>query len=94
MTWDPGFFQRSPMLSPLGSSAAALRACAEWPRRDALQSIVTATGAANARGIALSLVAPLAADSRDYESDIYERGELQVREAQWHDLFNVLAWLT
>jgi hypothetical protein len=93
MTWDPGFVHRSPMLAPLAQSAESLRACGGWPPRSTLQSLVTAAGVTNARGIALRLVAPAAAVSGGYESAIYERGEIEVREGQWHDLFNVLAWL-
>jgi hypothetical protein len=29
-----------------------------------------------------------------YEERVYRRGELQVRANDWHDLFNVLVWLT
>jgi hypothetical protein len=93
MQWDPAFVDRSPMLAPLAQSAEPLRACAGWPRRAALQELLTAAGVTNAGGAALRLVDPEAAKPGGYERAIYERAELEVREGQWHDLFNVLAWL-
>jgi hypothetical protein len=93
MTWDSGFLDRSPMLGPLAAGADALRASADWPDRSLLQSLITAAGVTNARGMPIRLIEPSSAKTARYESDVYERGELQVRERQWHDLFNVLAWL-
>jgi hypothetical protein len=37
--------------------------------------------------------AALLADGLHYEERIHARGEIATREANWHDLFNALAWL-
>lgn len=44
----------------------------------------------------LRFVAPLQprSSAREYEALIFERGEVQTRADNWHDLFNALAWLT
>ena len=81
------------MLRPLAGGAEPLRSCTDWPDRMLLQSLIGAAGVTNARGMAMRLVEPSGAHSARYESDVFERGELQVREREWHDLFNVLAWL-
>jgi hypothetical protein len=94
MDWDPGFINRSPMLTALAEHARALSQCARWPTREALQDLLTAKGVANERGLPLRLVAPDDWNNLSYESRIYQRGELELREREWHDFFNVLAWLT
>ncbi len=81
------------MLRPLALGGAALAGAADWPRRPVLQALVTAAGLTNARGIPIRLVAPAPDGNLRYEARIYERGELEVLEARWHDLFNVLVWL-
>jgi hypothetical protein len=45
-----------------------------------------------AAGIPLRLAADRA--SGPYELCVHERGEMHFRERDWHDFFNVLAWLT
>lgn len=78
------------MLEPYARCASAFAACTDWPTREALDALLRAEGVANARGIALTAVAPGGASS--YEARVHERGELEVRERDWHDLFNVMAW--
>jgi hypothetical protein len=93
MNWDPLFGTRSAMLSAIGAHAAALSRLAAWPSREALQSLVDSEGVANARGAPLRLVAPSREIRESYEARVYGRGELEFREDEWHDVFNVLAWL-
>lgn len=90
-SWDARFLERSPMLAPLRVHAARLEQCDDWPTRDELQSLVSGRGITNASGQPLVVVAP---SDDAYEAQLYTRGELQVRERNWHDVFNVLAWLT
>ena len=78
------------MLEVLREQASALRSCRDWPRREALQALITERGATTAAGAPLTLVEP---SDDAYETQLYERGELQVRERNWHDLFTVLIWL-
>jgi hypothetical protein len=93
MTWDPRFLERSPMMWPLSRSAESLASCAEWPQRCALEPLLREAGITNARGVPLRLVAPGSGARGRYEQRVHDSGELELREGEWHDLFNVLAWL-
>jgi DUF3025 family protein len=93
MNWDPSFVERSPMLVPLAPVAAALSKHRKWPPREALQELMAARDVRNRRGIPLRLVPPDSIASAFYEERVYRDGELEVREGDWHDLFNVLAWV-
>ena len=88
--WDPRFHERTPMLAPYARCAAPLAGCADWPARAALDALLAAGGVTNARGVALTAVAP--GGDLAYEARVHERGELEARERDWHDLFNVLVW--
>jgi hypothetical protein len=94
--WDRDFLARSPMLEPLRPHAGAFGA--GWPGIADLQRLLDRRDPPprNAGGMPLRLV-PQASGSRafedGYEPRLYLRGELQVREGSWHDLFNVLVWL-
>lgn len=92
MDWDPAFLDRSPMLEPLREHAAALRLNPDWPTRDALQALLRARGAAIADGTPVRLVGDAGAEP--YETRLRLRGEMPVRDRDWHDLFSVLVWLT
>lgn len=99
--WEPEFLSRSPLFEPLrglgadGLSAAALHA-ADWPGLAELQALIDTRGAVSGGGRTLRLVAPDAragAFEDRYEVRIYREGELQLRARNWHDLFNLLAWI-
>ena len=92
MEWDSGFLERSPMFEPLRAHGAALSAHAAWPSRAALDRLLAGHGVRTGPGLGLRLVDP-SAGREAYESRVYRAGELQHREGDWHDLFNVLAWL-
>jgi hypothetical protein len=81
------------MFAPLASYAGVLSSFDEWPDRTALQGLLDDRGVCNSRGLPIRLVAEVSSDD-SYEERLYERGELQVREANWHDLFNIFVWLT
>jgi hypothetical protein len=87
------------MFEPLRPYAASLAEGRDSPRREALQRLVSARGVRTAGGAPLRLVAPQPHRRRrppagaGYEARIYMQGEIEVRERNVHDIFNVLAWL-
>jgi DUF3025 family protein len=93
MDWDPHFAQRSPMFAPFAPYGAALAGFSEWPPLGALQELMTERQVTNSSGEPLRLV-PADLPAGPYEERIYACGELAVRERNWHDFFNVLAWLS
>ncbi|MGH8647806.1 MAG: DUF3025 domain-containing protein [Burkholderiales bacterium] len=98
MEWDPGFLARSPMFEPLRALGGAL-AKPDWPVRPALQGLLERAGnpVMTRSGLPLRLV-PAGGRMRSfeerYEARIHLRGEMVFRERNWHDLLNVLVWLT
>ena len=96
--WDPDFLARSPMFEPLRALGGAL-ARPDWPGRSVLQSLLERDGnpVTTCSGLPLRLV-PVGGRRRSfeerYEARIHLRGEMIFRERNWHDLLNVLAWLT
>lgn len=96
MDWDPDFLSRSPMFEPLRVHAAAFGA--GWPGLAVLQRPLDrrVPPVSNAAGNPLRLVQQgrgSRAFEDKHEARTFLSGELQVRERNWHDLFNVLAWL-
>ncbi len=96
--WSSDFLMRSPMFEPLRPLGAALRS-PQWPTLDDLQRLADAreTRVLTRSGASLRFVEQggKAAGFEDkYEARIYLKGEVQVREASWHDLLNALVWLT
>ena len=81
------------MLLPFAAHAVLLVHERDWPRREMLHALLAAAAVTNARGMPLRVVAPDADRRVSYETRVYERGEVEVREGEWHDLFNVMAWL-
>ena len=81
------------MFAPL--RAAATGWCGErWPQIAELQRMLDHAGVRTASGLALRVLPPgLSPRGSNYERCVYERGELETREDNWHDLFNVLMWL-
>lgn len=88
--WNTDFAEQSPLLTVLRTAARQL-AGDDWPALSQLQEIIARAGICTASGFPLQLV-PAAGSS--YEQRLYSRGELEFRERNWHDLFNVLVWLT
>lgn len=89
-TWDPNFFRRFPLLSPLSDIAAGLDG-GDWPTLDMLQQRLSAAGLRSGSGLPLQLVA--GAGEEGYEARIFRTGEVGFREQNWHDFFNLLSWL-
>jgi hypothetical protein len=98
MDWDPEFLARSPMFEPLRTHAPESFP-GQWPRLPALQSLLDRhEPPVRTAGGALLRVVPQARKAgrseERYEERIYLRSELQIRPTNWHDLFNLLAWVT
>lgn len=94
--WDPDFLSRSPMFEPLRAHAGSFGA--QWPGLADLQRLLDARHppVLNAAGMALQLVPQdrrKRALEAKHEARTFLAGELQMRERNWHDLFNLLAWL-
>jgi hypothetical protein len=86
------------MLAPLLTAGGGL--CApEWPARPALQRLLDRDGdpVRTASGLPLRL-APAGGRRRSfeerYEARVHLRGEMAFRDRDWHDLLNLLVWLT
>jgi hypothetical protein len=94
MQWDRSFCGRSPMFEPYVRCASELRGYDDWPPREALDALLHALRVRNAGGAQVQLVAPQSGGALAYEAGIYDRGELAVRQCDWHDLLNVLVWCT
>jgi len=98
MDWDPDFLSRSPMFEPLHALGGVL-ARPDWPARAVLQNLLERGGnpVMTCSGLPLRLV-PAGGRMRSfeerYEARIHLRGEMIFRECNWHDLLNVMAWLT
>ena len=92
MQWDPRFFERSLVFEPYARCAAALAGNPAWPARAALDALLRASGVTNASGRSLRATAAQDAGGVSYERRIFDAGELEVREGDWHDLMNVLVW--
>ena len=84
----------APIFAPLAPVLARLPAD-RWPTHEELTAL--AAHVTTERGEPLRFVRPRErseAERRHYESHIAETGEVQTRPANWHDLFNALAWIT
>jgi len=90
-TWNSRFADRSPILSSVRDAARHL-AGADWPDSTLLQRLFDDAHVHTASTLPLQLV-PASADAEPYELRLYRLGELEFRERNWHDLFNVLSWL-
>ncbi len=96
--WNSAFARQSPAFATLHAAVRELHG-ASFPVCGDLNRILAMRGAPvhNASGRALSFVAQAArqpAFEDQYEPRVYLRGEVQLRPANWHDLFNALVWLT
>jgi len=61
-----------------------------FPRHDELNALATPS-VASGGGAPIRFVPPVA--SAQYETHVFETGEVQTRPDNWHDLFNALVWL-
>jgi len=88
--WNSTFAaDRLPLL--LLREAAAKISGEDWPDHVALQRLLDDADVRVSSGRPLRLVP--AGGKASYERRVFESAELECRERNWHDLFNVLAWL-
>ena len=88
----------APAFSPLRTIASRLRQNG-WPDLKMLNDIADAhcSHAVNANGERIRFVAQSERSGRfedGFEPRTFLRGEVMVRESNWHDLFNALVWMT
>lgn len=88
--WNTAFAAERPLLLPLQAWTRWISGD-DWPDRATLQRLLDEAAVRVASGAPLRLVAP--GGKLPYEIRVYESGELECRERNWHDLFNVLVWL-
>ena len=95
-TWDPAFFERSPIFNSIRHVSLSFSTLSQWPT---LEQFDVEFKKRNIQSYAHQPVHPVAqagAPQRfedHYESRIYLAGELQTRLENWHDYFNALCWL-
>lgn len=87
MYWIPNVFERLQLLTPLRYHAGN---DVEWPGRETLQPRIDAVGLCVASGSPLRLVEP--GGQQPYELRLCQSGELEYRERNWHDWFNLMVW--
>jgi len=88
--WNSTFAaDRLPLL--LLREVAAKISGEDWPDHVALQRLLDDADVRVSSGRPLRLVP--AGGKASYERRVFESAELECRERNWHDLFNVLAWL-
>lgn len=85
------------MFEPLRPAGLGFSKLSDWPTLDNFQRLLAGNGITNAAGLPLRFVSQGARTGKPenkYEARIYLKGEVQVRSESWHDLLNVLVWLT
>jgi Protein of unknown function (DUF3025) len=91
--WDSSFAARSKMFEPLQTVAEAVQGAA-WPTPPLLNVLAVQREVRSGGGQPLQFVAPSGLPgAAGYELGIHDKGEAPLRAANWHDLFNALAWL-
>lgn len=84
---DPAVFQRPPLAA--WSEYAALLRGEAWPEITSLDALLPPQG----RERFVAQTRALLDDGLHYEQRIHQHGVIATRPANWHDLFNALAWL-
>ncbi len=94
VSWDPGFFRKSPLFWPIAPAAAQLEAFATWPAPEDLTRLFDAEPPVRfVPATPQPRRAPLPADAR-YDARIALERTVPTRRASWHDLLNALVWAT
>jgi len=97
--WHTDFAQTSPLFAPIQPAIEQFASRKAWPTLDQLN---TALASRPARALTRSghAVRFVPQDTRaqtwtdKYEPRIFLRGDIQTREANWHDFFNAMVWMT
>ena len=94
--WNSKWLAENEMFRPLRPLGAGLPD-GQWPDHARLNTLAESLGQpVNAAGMRVRFVphttGPRSFENR-FEPRCFFKGEVQVRAADWHDLFNALAWL-
>ena len=98
--WHPHFLQFSPAFDPLATVCfGAWRTNQDWPELADYNRLLVALNkeifTCSGKPICFTAVEKNPEEfSHQYEPHIYLQGEIQTRERNWHDFFNMLTWLT
>jgi len=85
------------MFAPLRPAGNSFSNLPNWPSLEDYGKLLEGKGISNAQDLPLRFVAQAAKSGKledKYEARIFLKGEVQARSENWHDLFNVLVWLT
>lgn len=96
MNWNKNFLNFSDLFASLQFSYAQLSSSESWPMIAELNQAKPEC-LVNYLGKKLNFIVQGRKSnnfSEQYEPRIYERGEIQTREENWHDFFNALVWFT
>lgn len=95
MRWSPAHLSAQPALHTLRPLIQALPDDS-FPDYAALNALAARRDVRSGNDAPLRFVPPRQprSSAREYEAQIFRRGEVQTRADNWHDLFNALAWLT
>lgn len=96
--WQKKELLLAPFFYPLHPVLAEMDACG-FPSLEDCNALLTARSSAVfvQRGVALRFVEQSVGKlsfAEQYEPRCYLKGELQMRENNWHDLFNALVWMS
>lgn len=100
MTWNPNFYNASPIFEPLTPLAKNFQDCCDWPSRQQLGFLLRETGirVEAGSGLPIQFVSQKTSNNKDlkqhYESRIFLTGKVSTRQENWHDFFNALVWIT
>ncbi|MFN0161926.1 MAG: DUF3025 domain-containing protein [Burkholderiales bacterium] len=93
----PAWRARAPIapLAPLQPLLADLP-CERWPDHADWSAAARTRGVVNARGLLIRFVPPSLPppSALAFEERVLEQGEVETREACWHDAFHACAWLS
>ena len=94
LTWPQ--WRQQPLGAPFAPLAPLLAGlpAERWPTPDDLTALAAQRGLRNAAGLPLRFV-PATGEkcaALDFERRIFEQGEVQTRDCNWHDTFHACAW--
>ncbi|MBF0470799.1 MAG: DUF3025 domain-containing protein [Gammaproteobacteria bacterium] len=96
--WSPRFYTGVPLFQPVLPLLQRLSHYRQWPGLNQLQLLLESCDrVVTGGGKPLQLVAQEERGERfrqQYAPRIFFQGELQTRDQNWHDLFQLLTWLT
>ncbi len=92
--WNPSFIQQSKIFDQLKNWHSFFSKCNTWPTLDDYNEL-QCTNLKNKKGRSITFIPQQPKTTvfeQQYEPKIYLAGEVQTREQNWHDFFNMLVW--